>query len=345
MKEISLLVLLLLSFWSCDIKSLRSTQLKKQFLESEKFGIRDKPILNREYLIFLSWYIDVYGRSYPEKIIQVLPEGTIDIHQLLKRDYTDLAKASTGILKDYILNPKYLDYPLLGLNPNQVLEMDKWLQDRYNENCLIELGIYNFTPNQANSDSFSTEAYLAGQYVGGVRNEVIPDWQNGFFLAAFRLPFKEELAALPIAQKQNDLIRSYSFTKKDFLWRWNEFYLTENEVRKELILHAVEDLKLTSTSDYPIAGQTLEAAILQKEKVFSDPFLPPLEVLKTMIDFTDYPFKEKDKYGHMDFTIIGTSEAGKPIAVEGTLIAESHSGKDKVFWLAYSKTLVGVIRL
>jgi len=235
-----------------------------------------------------------------------------------------------------------LDYPLLGLKPSQILEIQKWLSDRYNENCLIELGILKFEPEQRDQDNFVTEAYLAGQYQGNRKTWLIPDWQDGIFLPAFRLPFDEELSALPEVQKQGALLKEYSFTKKDFLWRWNYYFLTEISEKEELILHLEEDLSLRDESDYPLDEPTLAAAVIKKKGIFIDAFLPPFEALKKREKYYINCFPEKDRYGHLEFTIVGTNYRGRPIGVYGVLNSpEDKLEVNKVYYLAYSKILKG----
>ncbi len=346
MKQASLFLFLSLSLLGCNLKrakflkTQKAAKLKEQFLEFEDFGIRDKPILNREYLTCLSWYVDVYGESYPEKILQILPEEMINPKELQKGDYSDLEYASLGILEDYILNPKYLNYPLIGLKPNQILEIQKWLSDRYNENCLIELGILKFNPNQNDESSFVTESFLTGQYQGIRKTWLIPSWQDDIFLPAFRLPLEEEISTLLEVEPPSTLLQEYPFTKKDFLWRWSYYFLTEYPEKQELILHLVEDLVLTSQSDYPLEKHKLEAALMKKEELFTNAYDVRIQRVKTDFGFVVYDFEEKDRYGQMEFTIIGTNKSGGPIAIEGPLSSrENRSETNKVYYPAYSKIL------
>ena len=339
MTRILFFLFVLIGLLSCDLKALKSSKLKKQFTTFEDFAIRTKPILNREYIIFLSWYMDVYGNSYPEKVVQILPEGAIDPSYFLD-DYLDILPASSDLLKAYILNPKYLNYPLLGLKANQVLEMNKWLSDRYNENCLIELGVYHFNPNQKDSDSFATEAYLVDQYEGDVRDDRIVNWKDGFFVPVFRLPFEEELAIFWAAEKPQNLIRPYPFSKKDFLWRWDQFYRFENKETKDLAFQLSKVIQLTQTAGEDFEPKKIASASMKKEEVLVETFYPAIEGVKELEDFSKYPFEEKDLYGQMGFTILGSDPLGKAIAVNGSLKSKvDQTTQNKVYWMTYSKVL------
>ncbi len=339
MNKIPLFLLLLVGLFSCNVKSIKSSKLKKQFTTFEDFAIRAKPILNREYIIFLSWYLDVYGNSYPEKVVQILPEGAMDPSYFLD-DYPEALPASSDLLKAYILNPKYLNYPLLGLETNQVLEMNKWLSDRYNENCLIELGVYHFNPNQKDSDSFATEAYLVDQYVGDVRDDRIVNWKDGFFVPVFRLPLEEELEVFLAAEKPQNLIRPYPFTKKDFLWRWDQFYRFENKETKDLAVRLSQVIQLPQTAREDFGNKKVTSASMKKEEVLVKTFYPAIEGVKEMEDFSKYPFKEKNLYGQMEFTIIGSDPLGKAVAVNGRLKSKGNqAAQNKVYWMTYPKVL------
>ena len=160
-------LLLIFIFSNCNslkkTTGLKSNKSHPTFLETDTFGIRVKPILNREYLIFLSWYISVYGNSHPEKIISILPKKSLNPKYGSNFQIEERLQASTSILKNYIFNPKYLDYPLIGLSPPQIMEMQRWMSDRYNENVLIEKGFLNFNPEQRDEDCFTLETLLVGQ--------------------------------------------------------------------------------------------------------------------------------------------------------------------------------------
>jgi len=208
------ILLLIFIFVSCNSTSkLTSEKIKvnkEGFIEFENFGIRDKPILNREYILLLAWYIDVYGFCYPEKIMSMLPETNRDLPTIQKNDFKQISQNPkylfkrinhskkvlenlSSFLKEYVFNPIYIDYPVIGLSNNQVLEMQKWMNDRYNENKLIEVGYLNFNPMQMDEDSFETVSYILGQYQGNVRNDKKINWEEGEFKSNFRLPYSEEL--------------------------------------------------------------------------------------------------------------------------------------------------------
>ena len=68
---------------------------------------------------------------------------------------------------------------------------------------LIREGLFEWFPNQVNEDHFSTDAYLAGQYESGKREDGITDldpnnetrnvrMEDGILLPRYRLPTEAE---------------------------------------------------------------------------------------------------------------------------------------------------------
>lgn len=342
MKKLLLFILLVLLHSTCNNRYSKRTTSQKDFLELETITVRKKPILNREYIVFLSWYIETYGFSYPEKILQILPKNSVDANAILAGNYQQLTTTTAGILSQYILNPKYLNYPLMGLNTQQVLEMQKWLGDRYNENRLIEMGILNFNPEQMDEDCFVTESYLADQYMGDLRQDKFIDWQDKELLPAFRLPFKEELTVINNKLKGIDKIQAYEFSKRDFLWRWDAYFIFTNLDTNEFTVELLEPLTFTSQSDY-VFPKEVENYAIQETRVnsYKPSFYPKLAGVREIEDLENYPFEEKDEFGHMNFIIIGTDKSGKPVAIpknfQGT--RNNEPAPNKISMLVYNKVI------
>lgn len=340
MKQLITLIVILFLTATCNNKLVKLAVQKNGFIEFDEYGIREKPILNREYIVFLSWYIDTYGFSYPEKILQILPENSIESNFILSTDYNHLTTKSSGILNQYILNPKYLNYPLIGLRIDQILEMQKWLSDRYNENRLIDLGILNFNPLQMDEDCFVTETYLVDQYIGDMKRDKYINWADKEFLPVFRLPFKEELARVKNRDKAFNKMQSYKFNENDFLWRWDKHYISTNTQKNELILNLYELLTFNIKSNYVVSKNSTGDFII-KEEIFKNSFYPKLEGIRDIEDLSTYPFEEKGKYGHMDFIIIGNDKTGKPVAISKKLKEKDaiQYTSNKISTVVYSKII------
>ena len=220
-------LLILICCAGCGLYStIENTKLRTinaGFIQTENYGIRDKPILNREYLTFLCWQIDVYGFAYPERILKMLPMEDAPTEKILQRpvDYKKiLEQLKNKLFQGYILNPNYLNHPVTGLTNHQIAVIHKWMSDRYNENILIEFGYFNFNPHQENQECFVLESYLINQYQGSMRKEGKLYWKDDKFLPTFRSPNKQELEFMTLNQKNTKKLRSYKFNARDFLWKW-----------------------------------------------------------------------------------------------------------------------------
>jgi len=165
---------------------------KAGFFDRFNFFSREKPITNREYLLFLSWNIKVYGDSYPFYVTKLIPLESNGETLLTKEDILQRISKPSGSLQCYIFNTKYLDYPVTGLSTFQVTQLYEWMTDRYAENKLIEVGYLNLNLEQRDEDSFSLEAHVVGQYQGDVRKGSARNLADDFFIPAFRLPIGSE---------------------------------------------------------------------------------------------------------------------------------------------------------
>jgi len=142
----------------------------------------------REYV----YWLETRYESFPEVVQAAIPDERVWYDEL---SYND------PLAETYYRHPAYDDYPVVGVSWEQTQEYAKWRSDRVNEMILIERGILNPTPDQKDSDVFTTDTYLAGQYEGNVRKN-LPDVRNGgeravkftdgIMLPSFRLPTEAE---------------------------------------------------------------------------------------------------------------------------------------------------------
>lgn len=352
MKIKIIFLLLFFTIISCNTTknttSLKSDKNHPTFLESDHFGIRVKPILNREYLIFLNWYIHVYGLSYPEKVLSILPKNSLhpDYGSNFKID--EIIHASRGVLKNYILNAKYIDYPLIGLSLPQIMEMQKWMNDRYNENVLIEKGYLNFNSNQKDEDSFSFEAYLVNQYEGSVR-KTAPNgardtgnriWRKEY-LPTFRLPYQDEVNVIKNHKEFSTQLRAYNFDKKDFLWEWNKHFLNISAKENKVILnHHFSPIEIISKDNYNPTSEISNALLNNRKLEFLQ-----LEYLNLgnpdLIEhqYEKYPYPEKGWFGLMDFVVIGLDHNNKPVIADKLKIADENPIENKIYRIAFNTML------
>ncbi len=105
-------------------------------------------------------------------------------------------------VKYYFRHPSYNNYPVVGVNWLQANDYAIWRTDRVNEMRLVEEGILEIDPEQVGRENFNTEAYLAGQYEGVVKENLPsldPNQENrrvrmsdGILLPQYRLPTEAE---------------------------------------------------------------------------------------------------------------------------------------------------------
>ncbi len=334
-------LLLCLAFWSCHstgklVKNKLATD-KAGFIQFEQFELRDKPLLNREYISFLCWYMDVYGLSYPEKVLSVLPAGAYTSTTDFGDDFGFvLEHLETGSpLRNYTLNPQYLNYPMTGLSDSQIMEVFKSMTDRYNENLLIEAGYFYFNPEQKDEDCFVTESFLVEQYMGDLRREVPLDWNEPNYKPTFRLPYSDELEQAHAASVLDNELQAYPFASKDFLWRWDDYYLQErNETSLTLLING-EEVIITR---YQSASELLERSYTNGHLLDRSNELVNTRYFQ--LDFSvDYPYDEKDYDGRMDFVVVGVDDANRPILADRLIMGHSLYASDRIFHIALNKVI------
>ena len=358
MKKLIIVYFLMLTF-SCSNLSLyqipRVTKIKHNFLIFEDVGIKKSPLTNRDYIIFLCWNINVYGSSYPEKILTLLPLNRNngkdeDIKNLLSRtkyinqyrrhevDFQFMfERIDDATFQSYTLNPKYLDYPVVGLSEHQISELLKWLSDRYNECELISRGILNFNPEQRDEDCWVLESYVTGQYQGDVRKnlkdensrgERAPVWSDLFFLPTFRLPFESELQRIKSNFEEPFKLKEYDFERKNFLKIWDKTFIEVKNNQLTLNLYQNQTVKiLKSPNDFDVDELILKAGKLDNN------------CYKNLKYLEHQNNNEKDKFGHRDFLILGETPSHKAITGEFKEIENGNERKNLISWVVFNKVL------
>ena len=299
----------------------------------ETFYISKNPITNREYLTYLCWLSNVY-QSYPEVLLSALPKlKNKYVDSLLNNGFTPIqiktVVEGTPFYENYMFSPKYIDYPVLGLNWNQSMNFLNWLSDRYNEALLIKKRILEFDPDQLSENSFNTEAYLMDQYDGLVNSLIWdPDtkklrsvkWKDRVLVPTFRLPSQNELN---LAQQSiHNTLKEYRPNK--FLAYWTKYYLEIKENKTILRIEYENDLSFSINNNktirpeyHEIFGEISEIKLDEKFdrkensifKILSDLGLDVI-VIKDQEGSIS-----KDSLGHMPFIIIGEDDKLNPIFI------------------------------
>jgi len=151
-------------------------------------------VANVDYREYLYWLGRVFGVDYPSVISQALPDTLVWRSKLgYNEPYVEL----------YLRHPAYNFYPVVGVSWTQANRYCEWRTDRVNEYIMIREGILKIDPNQQNEENFNTDAYLAGQFEGVVKNDLYdlnPNGsgtrkvrvEDGIMLPKYRLPTEAE---------------------------------------------------------------------------------------------------------------------------------------------------------
>jgi len=158
------------------------------------FYMDQTEVSNVAYLEYIYWLNRVFGQDYPAVVQKALPDTLVWRNRLAYNE---------PLVEIYFRHPSYHDYPVVGVTWLQANDYATWRTDRVNENILIKAGILDYDPDQKNENNFNTEAYLAGQYEGlikdgkedldpngsGVRNV---RFEDGLMGPRYRLPTEAE---------------------------------------------------------------------------------------------------------------------------------------------------------
>jgi len=199
----------------------------------QAFYISKYEATNWEYLVYLKWLKTVFAfeNSSPK----------------YSKIYFD-AIPDTSTSGDLLWNPEYSCYPVVGVNWKQAYIFCQWLSDRMNEYILWRKGILHFDPkNQLVSEHFTTETYLAEQYIGLVAENMFdPElgagrsvkWKDRILLSAIRLPteyewkYAEEINQAGKVHSNKTKLNDKRYFRKHFLYIWYKYYLKNIDTSK-----------------------------------------------------------------------------------------------------------------
>jgi formylglycine-generating enzyme len=158
------------------------------------FYMDETEVRNLDYLEYLYWLGRVYGTDNPEVVKKAQPDQYVWRNELSYNEEQ---------AEFYLHHPAFQNYPVVGVSWMQANDYCAWRTDRVNENILIQMGILEVNPDQTNENNFNTDAYLAGQYEGIVREDLTDlnpsgngtrkvRMEDNILLPRYRLPTEAE---------------------------------------------------------------------------------------------------------------------------------------------------------
>jgi len=174
------------------------------------FFMDKQEITNLDYREYLAWLEMVFGQN-SEQYRQALPDTTV-----WRADMT----YNEPFVENYFQHPAYENYPVVGVSYEQVVQYCAWRTDRVYERDLVKAGIIKSSstcltegkpdaaaPAAGSTQYFTTERYLAGEYLGLKPDKTIA-------VPRYRLPTEDEWE-LAASGKLNATLFPYGYDLSD----------------------------------------------------------------------------------------------------------------------------------
>lgn len=199
----------------------------------ESFYMDETELKNVDYREYLHWLSRVFV-DYPNVYRKALPDTLVWRSKLAYNE---------PYVEYYFRHPSYNEYPVVGINWLQANDYCAWRTDRVNEGILMREGILEQDPSQVGDNNFNTDAYLAGQYEGAVRQNkpsLDPNkedrkvnMEDGLLLPKYRLPTESEweYAALGLIGNSYD---ERIYEKRIYPWNGHNLRNDQKSVRGQM---------------------------------------------------------------------------------------------------------------